>query len=561
MTSLAMRYRGQSELVEDRGSQIVSLAPNLARDAVALDAPLLHPLAFREAISSLHDVVTTGLRGVKRDRPPYQAWKQSEAARETAIQPEALSPLVRQGNTELLSAYKSQRKRYWELRDAFSQHLVKNDPRFWRSLMPLDPMITVASDVVFFECFSADQSTYGCLTLKREEMFGPTLEAQQGTTTVDYSWNLYDQMQSLRTYRDTRLLVDPEGREVAVGDQPVCREETVALPQGWLRGFFQLQAAMTLPMAKVSLSRDALYSILAWLKRHKPPRSPRALRLELIPGLPPTVVMEPWEQPIVSHTTRYEGSKNETFRLWEARRLLSLSRLLPLVESCEVYVLGTGLPSFWVAKMGGMQMTLGLSGWTDSNWSGSAALELLSPPGEPSPARVEACRRVLAKRQAIGGPAFLAEALTNAADGAAMLHYLARTGQVIYDLAAKVYRWRQVMPGELGAHALDPPSPELPFSLQLVRRSDVLLESEEEVRAGEHLYRATIENKQVELVLDRDGNLRRGKCGCSYQVRHGVRRGPCRHLLALRAVAMGMGTDNDTSNAAWYNRVSRWGEN
>jgi unspecific monooxygenase len=58
-------------------------------------------------------------------------------------------------------------------------------------------VITVASDVVFFECFSADESSYGCLTVNRDTAFGPSAETRLGTTNVDYSWDLFDHFQSL----------------------------------------------------------------------------------------------------------------------------------------------------------------------------------------------------------------------------------------------------------------------------------------------------------------------------------------------------------------------------
>ncbi len=62
------------------------------------------------------------------------------------------------------------------------------------------------------------------------------------------------------------------------------REEKIELPDGWLRGFMQLQAAMGLPMRRVPLSVGAVYSLLAFLKRHKAKTSPRAIRFELADG-------------------------------------------------------------------------------------------------------------------------------------------------------------------------------------------------------------------------------------------------------------------------------------
>ena len=75
------QYLGKSQLVASGGGQLLSLAPNLARDKVAFDAPLLKPTLFREAISALHDVVINDLRFQPRDKTAYEAWKQNEKSR------------------------------------------------------------------------------------------------------------------------------------------------------------------------------------------------------------------------------------------------------------------------------------------------------------------------------------------------------------------------------------------------------------------------------------------------------------------------------------------------
>ena len=41
------------------------------------------------------------------------------------------------------------------------------------------------------------------------------------------------------------------------------------------------------------------------------------------------------------------------------------------------------------------------------------------------------------------------------------------------------------------------------------------------------------------MLLDADGIIKRGKCKCSHHFKGGLRMGPCRHLLAMRAVALG----------------------
>ena len=97
------------------------------------------------------------------------------------------------------------------------------------------------------------------------------------------------------------------------------------------------------------------------------------------------IVLEPWDQRIVLHATPLRrGRGRDVIRVWGRDRLRLLARLLPLLDEAEVYLLGTGLPSFWSVRMGEMRLLLGLSGWTANDWTGSDALDQLAPPADPS---------------------------------------------------------------------------------------------------------------------------------------------------------------------------------
>src|SRR5439155_3654259 len=121
--------------------------------------------------------------------------------------------------------------------------------------------------------------------------------------------------------------IDPQGLEVETEQAEGHREEKIDLPQGWLKGLAQIQSGMTMPTGSVSLSRECVYSIVAWLKRHKARTSPRAMRFELLPGKPPVVVLEPWEIRIVSRATTYDGDPIEPIRIWGIKRLTVLARV------------------------------------------------------------------------------------------------------------------------------------------------------------------------------------------------------------------------------------------
>lgn len=538
-------YWKRSAIVRNAAGLAIALAPNLSRERVSFLGTLRQPIRFREAISALHDVVISDLRFKKRDKSAYRLYLAERKEREAALRKGAASAARREILTRLPqripegleSRFRQLRQVYWNARQEYSNYLVRHDPQLWRLLVPCDPVITVAEDVIFFECFSADESSYGCLSVDRGALTAEK-DVAEGTTNVDYSWALYEHFQELRSYRETRLQIDPAGFEVQ-REGSDYREEKIDLPPSWLRGFMQLQAAQSLPMRRVPISREGLYNVLAFLKRHRAARSPRALRFELEPGKPVAMVLEPWEQRIVLHSTPYLGLRAETVRTWGRDRLRVLARLLPLMDRAEVYLLGTGLPSFWVGHMGDMRLTLGLSGWTTNDWTGASALDQLAPPADPSHdliGDIAACFRV---RKALTFEQIRQKCGASAPYVAAGLNRLALLGQVIHDLPAGLYRWRSMLGVEVALSQLGPENPETAAARGIVSRGEVKITRDERRPEGFRLLEGKAQNRTVELLLDADGRMLRGQCNCSHHFKGGLRKGPCRHLQSLRTVALG----------------------
>jgi hypothetical protein len=542
---LTFAYQRRSSIVTRMTDLIVTLSPNLRRDRVSYNGTLTEPLRFREAISALHDIVISDLRFKEKDKSAYEAYKAEQKQREDAIRravakevrTQALAQQVEPMPEGLEQRFRQLRRLYWNARQEYADYLARHDPELWRLLMPCDPVITVADDVLFFECFSGDESSYGCLSVDRGA-FAAERDVSVGTTNIDYSWPLYEHFQKLRSYRDTRFLVDPSGFEVRTQEAADYREEKIDLPQSWLRGFMMLQSAMSLPMRHVTLSREGLYNVLAWLKRHRAKRSPRAVRFELTPGKPVNLVLEPWEQRLVLHSTPYTGPRAEFIRTWGRDRLRVLARLLPLAERAEVYLLGTGLPSFWVVHMGDMRLTLGLSGWAANDWtSGSSALDQLAPPAEPSDdllADIAVTFQETSKQTFNQICAKTGGAAPYVASG---LNRLALLGQLIHDLPAGVYRWRRILPVRLSVGEIAEENVETIEGRRLADRGQIKLQRDERRADGLRILQGRHGNNTIELLLDADNRMLRGKCNCSHHFTGGLRRGPCRHLQALRAAA------------------------
>ncbi len=559
---LPLSYTRRSTVERSATGLAIALSPNLRRDRVSYRGELADPLLFREAISALHDVVINDLRYKTRDKSAYEAFRASENSRLNEIRAvfsrerkaELKSALLEPMPATLEADFRKSRDRYWKARQQYSNYLLKHDQELWRLLMPCDPIITVADDCLFFECFSADESSYGCLSVERSA-FRNEVDVALGTTNVDYSWGLYEHFQNLRSYRNTQFAIDPMGFDVQTEGAQSHREEKIDLPNSWLRGFMQLQGAMVLPKRVVPLTRDGLYCILAFLKRHRAAKAPRAIRFELQPGKPIVVVMEPWEKPIELTGTLYQGNRTESIRIWGRDRLRVLTRLLPIIESIEVHLLGTGLPSFWVVRMPHMRMVLALSGWTTNNWTGASALHQLAPPAviddlclakiasafRESPARTFEQLRESAKL----APAILA----------AGLHRLALLGQVIHDMPLGLYRWRQVMPVPLTQEQIGSEDEETRHGMELLERAKFTVERDERSPSGARLVVAvirvrTMADRRVELLLDADGRIQRGKCSCSHHFKNGLRMGPCRHLQSIRNHVLNSGVALTTEQ--WF---------
>src|SRR5262249_2325740 len=120
---------------------------------------------------------------------------------------------------------------------------------------------------------------------------------------------------------------------------------------------------------------------------------------------------------------------------------------------------------------------------------------------------------------------------------AAGLNRLALKGQLIKDLHAGVYRWRQIMPFVVAPDDLGPGDPETAGAEELIARRGAHVTRDERRPDGLRILEGRVPEHPVTAPLDADGRMLRGKCTCSHHFTGGLRRGPCRHLQALRDAA------------------------
>ncbi|MFO0592548.1 MAG: SWIM zinc finger family protein [Polyangiaceae bacterium] len=561
----AFRYLGKSGVSQSASGASVHFSPNLAREKVFFDSELSYPLRFREAMSALHDVVIGDLRFEKKDKTAYEAFKAERLREEQEIRKKLTGEAEKRELAKVQNRpmppglqrdFQKMHRLYWDARIRWANELSRNDPELFRHLVPCDPVVTVAPDTVFFECFSKDESAYGCLLVDRNAL--KDRASGLGTTNVDYSIALYDHFQTLRTYRPTRLLVDPMGFEVSVEGNEDYREEKIDLPPSWLRGFGQLQATMTLPSRRVELPVETVYSILAYLKNHREKTGPRSLRFVLTPGKPPSIVLDPWgvtleskgpaiddgallpgqgssgAGPYRSAPARAAGQPSEEIKVWGRRRLFALARVLPLCDRVEVRLFGSGMPSVWIAHLGEMRFVLALSGWTANDWTSGGNLQLLRNVAVAEPRVTSAVAARLEEDRILHVGALATATSAPETSVLASLFQLSTEGQVVYDFVADRFRYRPILPVALSEAVLGPEHPELANGRRMAAENAVRVQREEALAGGRRLYVFKVQETSCEVVIDADLAFKKAKCTCSYFHKGGLRAGPCRHLIAFR---------------------------
>ncbi|HEU4534850.1 MAG TPA: SWIM zinc finger family protein, partial [Polyangiaceae bacterium] len=187
-------YRGQSAVRSGPYRTQMSFVPDASRPPTYFSGEIGRALAFREAVSALHEVVVSDLRTKPTDKTAYKAWAELRDASDLerlAGRRADLAARCRALEAELREASARRASRwghFYQARQRYFDHLYKHDRDFW---YVLDPVVTVHPDEVFFECFSQDESSYGRLAVGYDS-FKDRGEIACGTTNVDYSSKLYD---------------------------------------------------------------------------------------------------------------------------------------------------------------------------------------------------------------------------------------------------------------------------------------------------------------------------------------------------------------------------------
>ena len=536
------KYQGKTQVNNSGKSTNMSFAPDALRDPTYFVADLSKHIPFREAMSTLHHVVVSDLRFQPQDKTDYKAWLQeqedvflAEAGSKTEEKKEQLKEL----RAELSSIQRKQSNElapFYAARQKYFNYLYKSDYDAW---FVLDPVITVHPDSIFFECFSQDESSYGKLSCDYD-VFKKITDHSYGTTNIDYSNELYQEFQKIRDYKDTQFVVDPSGFEVKTDLSESYKEEKIDLPDSWVRGFLQVSSAMSLPFIQFDLHPMDVYNLLLVLKRNKEKAGPRSVRFDLRPDKPVKMIVEPWGYEVVCHRSIYKGDKQEEVRIWGRRRLFILERLLPIVKKFKVSLLGTGLPSFWVAEMQGMSFTLGLSGWSANDFSRMGNFDLMAPRGEVDSKTAESVFKALQKTWMESSKSLSERLGLDELTVKSALGIYSQYGRVLYDMDKDLYRIRELSKDPLPMDQLRFSNEREELANNFIKANLVNITSKEEQQGRVTIKGTVMDNGssyQPSITIDGDMRMVDAQCSCHFYHQNKMNKGPCEHMLAIRLIS------------------------
>ncbi|WP_196887532.1 hypothetical protein [Aureivirga sp. CE67] len=547
--NVTQQYSKPSTAKSDAKGSTFDFSAEVNRKPVNLNALIKDSGSYARVMLALRQVVVGDWRTKQVDYSAYQEWVNEQYLKELPNylgdmeqhkmklmqEKEDLALKRRVLSTELSRLKKGVSK----ARRQYYDWLYKHDKDKW---YVLDPVISVHEDAVIFEAFSLDESVYGRVSVPSHklETFGKT---EYGTTNIDFSQPLADELYRVRSYRPAWLNVtyDSVSMSTDIGESV---EKKIDLPETWVRGFLQVQSASSLEGTNFQMKTQTMANVLGILERNKEKEGPRSLRFKFEKGKPVEITIEPWNMK-VQDTMIYDGEFEGEIRLWGRKRFTVLKDLLTLSDVMDIKMLGTGMPSYWSVDVNGHRLDVGFSGWTANDWAGKANFDLLASTGKANQELAEKAFQLLMQKLTLTPKELATYLQVEQHNATALLQELCKSGQAMYDHLVDQYRYRQLIVQDIevkDAEEVERNS----YAISLYKDGKVTLTA---VESNE--YNLEVEGKntfKTKLKLDKDGKVQRAECTCSFFRRNKLRQGPCGHLVASVLFVQNMSNIQSSKN-------------
>lgn len=520
----------------------LNIGTDLNRDPVYLSGKVIPSTSFAQAMLALGAVVKIR-KPAQKDHSEYQKWVEGEYLRilterephkvaEHAALNERLS-VLKVKRDALNTRLKSLESLVLAKKQAYFKWLWDNDRQAW---IVLDPIVSVQKDGTFFEAFSGDESIYARVFLPHSQLDTPE-EPSLGTTNIDFSLLLEREFDRVRSYRPMSLSIGLKSVDFKT-EAALVEEEKIPLPETWVRGLVEVQSVLSLAPTTFEMSSDALAEIIARLQSEKEKTGPRSLVFRLTPSEPIRVEIEPWGEIFADDWCAYEGEKEEVVRIWGRRRLSVLKDILVGTERVRVHFLGSGMPSFWTVVKDGVELTIGLSGWSSNDWASKAKFSSFIPTSNVDADKLPSALEFLMESGSITTKDLEQKLGVSVSSASVMLQKLCLQGKAMFDPARNTYRWRDLFP-TLDLYKDDDSSRESSAGLSLANGSSVV-KTLDDVKNGVRYINGVVKVGGTDfkpvLEMDSDNRPKYAQCNCPFYNYNKLRQGPCRHMIALTLV-------------------------
>ena len=520
----------------------ITFGTDVAQSPVFLSADIIPSHSFARLMLALGQVVKMQDNVFERDHTAYQKWVKGEYIKELPqYQLDAAEKLP-----SLLTKKENLEKEKIEIQKIINKfHSAKNVTKetraFWKWLynhnreawMILDPIVSVQSDATFFEAFSKDESTYARVLLPHH-VTRTKRKPSLGTTNIDFSIPLEKELARTREYRPLHLTVGSDSVGIDTGISSTV-EKKIDLPESWVKGLVEVQASLSLAPIQIDLSSSALADVIARLDSEREKHGPRSLIFDLVPGEPPQIIVEPWNDVFTVSDMPYQGSENKKIKVWGRRRLRVIKDLLPLTPKVNVRLIDSGMPSFWSLEIDEITLTIGLSGWTSQDWAGRARFSAIIPASEAPIETISKAADLLKDNGSLSVDELSTLLNSSPIESRRILQRLCLAGSAMFDPDPGIYRWRQLFPN-LNLKSTNKAGTEERKGIQIFKENAIEIMSDEIAKDSRSINGKVDYNGKINhpsLKIDSDNRVKLAQCDCSYFRYNKLKFGPCRHIVAL----------------------------
>ncbi|MGN5240171.1 MULTISPECIES: SWIM zinc finger family protein [unclassified Rhodococcus (in: high G+C Gram-positive bacteria)] len=370
-----------------------------------------------------------------------------------------------------------------------------------------DPVLTAHGDRLRVECFSACNGVHARLDLLADGFDGGALA--HGTTNVDIGPAMRSALGSVHRHALLHLAVGIDGMTVS-DPHRTDTERPVAMPDRWVRALGNV--------AEMHRELHCAFTVDAAGTRR------------FLATVPPATGAERsgWLTPSTSGVRLAARPTRGAVHIDGLHRLTAAKRLLPHVQGMTVYGPDGSEPGPLAVEFAlpSARLVLGL---TEQTWRGhsgeGALLQALTSPTVRDDA--ETISALLAFEPSVDIDRLARETTLDRTAVHGALAVLASSGRIGWDLHESTYFHRE-LPDD--PDRVDTDNPRLVAARGLVEAGAITATDPDTWSVRGHGSGGTTEHR----VTVGHGAAETGRCTCTWYLRHADRRGPCRHILAVR---------------------------